>query len=252
MIIYFDTKPLTWTDVDIVDEGYVPILLSLEQMRNLRFTLEHTPECDFLTCDAFDMHREPLKVSTTNHLVLDLLKFCNSPKKIKPTPDGEICFQVEALGAEKKATKGNPVTKEGRCKRCMGLWYPHTRVPGQCDKAPPGPLPVAGSLSKPLEPEDSAQAEDEQLMDDETSEEQKKIPSSSSKDVQRTRIIGKQPEREKPPEQVINLSLKRIHKKLERPEELVKLHIKHHHTSTAQVKKRTSALKISTSILEKI
>ena len=41
------------TCVDILDKGKVPILFSVEQMRNLRMNIEHTPVGEFLTCPLF-------------------------------------------------------------------------------------------------------------------------------------------------------------------------------------------------------
>ena len=41
------------TCVDILDKGKVPILFSVEQMRNLRMNIEHTPVGEFLICPHF-------------------------------------------------------------------------------------------------------------------------------------------------------------------------------------------------------
>ena len=61
------------TTVDILDEGQVPILFSIEQMRNLRFTIEHAPVGEFITCRGFGMNKMPLSVSASNHAVLNIL-----------------------------------------------------------------------------------------------------------------------------------------------------------------------------------
>ena len=45
------------TCVDILDKGKVPILFSVEQMRNLRMNIEHTPVGEFMTCPLFGMQR---------------------------------------------------------------------------------------------------------------------------------------------------------------------------------------------------
>ena len=50
------------------------------------------------------------------------------------------------------------------------------------------------------------------------------------------------------PEEGVHEKLMRIHEKLQKPEELLKLHLKHHHMSPSQFRKRTSALKIPESI----
>ena len=70
--IWFPTTPMCYTDVDILDKGSVPILLSLGQMRNLRFTMEMNPYMVLLTCPAFGMKRKPLHMSTSRHLVFGL------------------------------------------------------------------------------------------------------------------------------------------------------------------------------------
>ena len=51
--------PTGWisTSVDILDKGRVPILFSVEQMRNLRMNIEHTPAGEFLTCPVFGLKR---------------------------------------------------------------------------------------------------------------------------------------------------------------------------------------------------
>ena len=58
------------TSVDILDKGRVPILFSVEQMRNLRMNIEHTPVGEFLTCPMFGMKKTPLAVSTSSPLCL--------------------------------------------------------------------------------------------------------------------------------------------------------------------------------------
>ena len=57
----------------ILDKGKVPILFSVEQMRNLRMNIEHTPVGEFMTCPLFGMQRTALAVSTSNHPVLDIM-----------------------------------------------------------------------------------------------------------------------------------------------------------------------------------
>ena len=77
--VHFPVEPPCWTEFDILEEGSVPILLSLGQMRNLRFTLEMEPDVVYLTCKAFHFQRVPLKVASTRHLVLDLTKLQERP-----------------------------------------------------------------------------------------------------------------------------------------------------------------------------
>ena len=94
--IWFPTTPKCYTDVDILDKGSVPILLSLGQMRNLRFTLEMNPYMVMLTCPAFGMKRKPLHMSTSRHLVLGFatIKYSPCPEKLF------LCVQTRIPGLE--------------------------------------------------------------------------------------------------------------------------------------------------------
>ena len=58
--------------IDILEQGTVPILLSISQMRNLYMTIEHTPQCDKITCKAFGMNRQGVPVSGTRHALANL------------------------------------------------------------------------------------------------------------------------------------------------------------------------------------
>ena len=60
------------TEFDIVEEGQVPFLMSLPQMRNLRFSLNLTPGNASLACDPLGIYHLPLDTSRSSRLVLDL------------------------------------------------------------------------------------------------------------------------------------------------------------------------------------
>ena len=60
------------TEFDIVEEGQVPFLMSLPQMRKLRFSLNLTPGNASLTCDPLAIYHLPLDTPRSSHLVLDL------------------------------------------------------------------------------------------------------------------------------------------------------------------------------------
>ena len=85
LVIHFrnDRAHTGWitTCVDILDKGKVPILFSVEQMRNLRMNIEHTPVEEFLTCPLFGMQRAALAVSTSSHPVLDIMALATSSWK---------------------------------------------------------------------------------------------------------------------------------------------------------------------------
>ena len=61
-----------FTDFDIVEEGDVPLLMSLPQMRNLGFQFELTPEKASLSCARIGMRKMVLKTAISTHLILDL------------------------------------------------------------------------------------------------------------------------------------------------------------------------------------
>ena len=68
----YHTTPPRSTNIDILEQGTVPILLSIGQMRNLYMTMEHTPQCDKITCKAFGMNRQAIPVSGAGHALVDL------------------------------------------------------------------------------------------------------------------------------------------------------------------------------------
>ena len=61
LVIHFrnDDAPNGWiiTCADILNKGKIPILFSVEQIRNLRMNIEHIPVGEFLTCPLFRMQR---------------------------------------------------------------------------------------------------------------------------------------------------------------------------------------------------
>ena len=59
------------TEFDIVEEGNVPLLMSLPQMRNLGFQFELSPQESFLNCTRPGMWKHKLRMSKSNHLVMD-------------------------------------------------------------------------------------------------------------------------------------------------------------------------------------
>ena len=118
LVIYFqnDQSPTGWitTAIDILDQGDVPILFSVEQLRNLRMSIEHTPVGDYLTCPLFGLKRFSLPVSTSNHNVLDIMMFASSVRK----PNHSF-------------TAINP--SYGACPACSGKHRKHTYKDG-CKK----------------------------------------------------------------------------------------------------------------------
>ena len=68
----YHTTPPCSTNIDVLEQGTVPILLSISQVRNLYMTIEHTPQCDKITRKAFGMNRQAVPVSDTGHALVDL------------------------------------------------------------------------------------------------------------------------------------------------------------------------------------
>ena len=78
--VWTNTNPPI-TDFDIIEEGTVPMLMSPR--------IELTPECAYLTSESFCYIRHPLRVSTTRHLVLNLVEI----NKVDPTKTKVITGQ---------------------------------------------------------------------------------------------------------------------------------------------------------------
>ena len=59
----YHTTPPCSANTDVLEQGTVPILHGISQMRNLYMTIEHTPQCDKITRKAFGMNRQAVPVS---------------------------------------------------------------------------------------------------------------------------------------------------------------------------------------------
>ena len=64
------------TEFDIVEQGHVPTLMSLPQMRNLRFQFDLSPDKALLSSPVLGLKGMSLRVAPSSHLVLDLLDLC--------------------------------------------------------------------------------------------------------------------------------------------------------------------------------
>ena len=75
LVIYMYDRAWTIhnTEFDIVEEGEVPLLMSLPQMRNLGFELRLTPQHAYLTSVPLGIKFLELKVAASTHLVLDFM-----------------------------------------------------------------------------------------------------------------------------------------------------------------------------------
>ena len=85
LVIHFPTDSPCKTEVDLLEEGSIPILISLQQMQNLHMGFQHTPENDYLTSAAFGLKVYPIPISTSNYLLLDLCDVKFSPQRVECT-----------------------------------------------------------------------------------------------------------------------------------------------------------------------
>ena len=248
--------PTGWvtTTVDILDKGRVPILFSVEQMRNLRMNIEHTPAGEFLTCPVFGLKRYALSVATSNHPILDVMflarcgqkpehSFAATNKITCPACNGrhrahtydEHCNlerpkegTVRRTGVPTRKVKDDreevnkPESESVKPKQRLGP--KKTPIPRQNEQEPV-PVEPERSIAEEHPPVEPSSGPKQQVIveDDEV------LPVRQKKDP---KIKADLP-----------LALKRIHEKLDSPVELYKLHLKHYHMSTEQFRKRTSALK---------
>ena len=65
------------TEFDIVEQGEVPTLMSLPQMRNLRFRFDLHPDKAYLSSPVLGIKNMTLKVVRSTHLILDLSDVCS-------------------------------------------------------------------------------------------------------------------------------------------------------------------------------
>ena len=102
------------TNIDILEQGTVPILLSIGQMRNLHMTIEHTPQCDKITCKAFGMNHQavPARYRTCTR------RSCCKSKGLTnyqfPSRDHsvseQVCAPKETEAKEETATLSSRIT----------------------------------------------------------------------------------------------------------------------------------------------
>jgi hypothetical protein len=216
MRVWFDTKPPSHTDIDIVEQGNVPILMSLPQMRNLGMTLEMTRDAVYMTCHAFNCYHQPLQTSKSNHIVLDLASVKQPPKAVHGPCPGSF-YGTAALADNQKMQLA-------------------VRTGG--DEA-----------DKP-----SSSAETDELKDkvptEGTSSSSRDLPAKAADPMGDNPPVPDTPGPQQGPTQ-IPLALRRIHERLNKPTELLKLHLLHYHMPPAAFKRRTSALSLPEHVYEK-
>ena len=85
------------TEFDIVEQGEVLILMSLPQMRNLRFHFDLHPDKAYLSSPALGIKNMVLKVARTTHLILDLLDVCHHMWNVKFEKHKKVSFFTNGI-----------------------------------------------------------------------------------------------------------------------------------------------------------
>ena len=80
------------TEFDIVEQGEVPTLMSLPQMRNLRFQFDLHPDKAYLSSPVLGIKNMTLKVARSTHLILDLLDVCEFMWNVKFEKHKKVSF----------------------------------------------------------------------------------------------------------------------------------------------------------------
>ena len=88
------------TEFDIVEQGEVPTLMSLPQMRNLRFQLSLHPDKAFLSSPVLGIKSFQLKVARSSHLILDLLDVANYMWNVRFEKHKKVSFFTETVHYE--------------------------------------------------------------------------------------------------------------------------------------------------------
>ena len=80
--IWFSYEPPLFTDFSIIDEGKVPFLMSLPQMKNLGVSLDlrGTPERILFHTGFLKEQGVPLHRNRAGHLTLDVVEICKKAK----------------------------------------------------------------------------------------------------------------------------------------------------------------------------
>ena len=88
------------TEFDIVEQGEVPILMSLPRMRNLRFHFDLHPDKAYLSSPVLGIKNMVLKVARSTHLILDLLDVCHHMWNVKFEQHKKVSFFTNGIHFE--------------------------------------------------------------------------------------------------------------------------------------------------------
>ena len=220
------------TTIDILDKGKVPILFSIQRMRNLEFELTHTAAGEFLTCQKFGLKNFPLSVSTSDHTVLNVLDLARTNR--------QPFHSFAAIACPACDGKHRPHTYDKNCKKTKDT----AELPAKPDKSSEDNPPVRHTIKMkprtsaddkvrtiPTETPDvgfrpsgsassSRRAPDVEIVekDDEEARPDSREPVPDEPKVEEK----KEPGKIKPKSTVtMPIALKRIHDKLSSPTELL-------------------------------
>ena len=84
----------------IVEQGEVPILMSLPQIRNLRFHFDLHPDKAYLSSPVLGIKNMVLKVARSTHLILDLLDVCHHMWNVKFEKHKKVRFFTNGIHFE--------------------------------------------------------------------------------------------------------------------------------------------------------
>ncbi len=267
--IWFNTTPPSWTEFDIVEEGNVPLLMSLGQMRNLWFTIELSPDVAHLTCKALGYDRTPMKMSTSKHLVVNLVDVRQAAPNAMiradpcvPFPSFEAADTACAVGTESPSDESSEdalATGSKKCPACAGKHRPHTcgkenknqdqaaKKQGKSKKERGDPFdPKYGSSPESSEDKKStskgtaAKLPEQPVTTDGSPASASLEPQADARGTEKGMGPGGLP-----------IALRRIHQKLSKDVELLKLHLKHYHMTPSQFRRRTNLLQLPEEIYKK-
>ena len=80
--VWFLTRPPMFMLVDIVEQGRVPILFSLHQMKTLSMQLDVRSDCVLISCEALGLHGvQATQQASSSHIVIDLAAIRRIPSR---------------------------------------------------------------------------------------------------------------------------------------------------------------------------
>ena len=240
-----------FTDFSIIDEGKVPFLMSLPQMKNLGVSLDlrGTPEKILFHTGFLKGQGVPLHRNRVGHLTLDVNEICEKAKI--SVHKGRQLHAASSFPAVADVPSENPSQD------------PPQPIAAEPAIPPPATekryrLP-AGQKVPPAQPHQSAdqRAAERNKPEVKGPEEQGAEPAAAVPPLARPVPAEGAPlpplpregeEGEVLPQGELNLDglvpppLVKLHQRLSKRTELLKLHLKHYHMSTAQFRRRTSEL----------